>query len=125
MKGLFCQIINIIMGILKDIAQQTSGKIPKGTRRSSKWGKVRKQHLEENPSCAACGETKKLEVHHIKPFHTNPELELDPTNLITLCETASKGIICHMNIGHNGDYKNCNENVIEDAKIMNLRLNQY
>lgn len=111
------------MSKLKDLALKAKGAIPLKAKRSKDWPKVRKQHLEENPACAACGEIKKVEVHHIQPFHLNPELELDPDNLITLCETASKGIICHLNIGHNGDYKNVNTNVIEDSRRMNQRLN--
>lgn len=111
------------MSRLKDIALKAKGVIPLNAKRSKEWSKIRKQHLIDNPSCAACGETKKLEVHHIKPFHLHPELELEPTNLITLCETASKGIICHLNIGHNGNYKDINENVLQDAENMKKRLN--
>lgn len=112
------------MSRLKDIALKAKGAIPINAKRSKEWSKVRKQHLIDNPCCAACGETKKVEVHHIKPFHLNPELELDPSNLITLCETATKGIICHLNIGHNGSYKNINENVLEDAQRMFERLSK-
>jgi 5-methylcytosine-specific restriction enzyme A len=111
------------MGVLKDVLDKAKGKIPKDSKRSSKWPKVRKAFILEHNVCAACGETTKLEVHHICPFHLHPELELDPNNLITLCETASKGVVCHMNIGHNGDYKKVNENVVEDSKKMNDRLN--
>lgn len=84
-------------------------------KRSSKWPKVRAKHLEENPVCAACGATTKLEVHHKVPFHDNPELELDPNNFITLCESTSDGIICHLCVGHKGDYKDYNPNVEQDA----------
>ena len=47
--------------------------------RSYEWSKIRNEFLKENPTCAACGRNKKLEIHHIKPFHLNPELELDPS----------------------------------------------
>ena len=110
------------MGILKDILQKAKGNLPVDAKRSGKWATVRKQHLIDHPACAGCGETSKVEVHHIQPFHLNPELELDPDNLITLCENASYGVICHLNIGHSGNYKHCNENVVEDAKIMYNRL---
>lgn len=106
------------MSRLKDIALKAKGAIPINAKRSKEWSKVRKQHLIDNPCCAACGETKKVEVHHIKPFHLNPELELDPSNLITLCETATKGIICHLFIGHRGCYKDFNPNVREDAEAI-------
>ena len=101
------------------------GKIPKdGPKRSNEWAKVRKEHLKNNPKCIVCGDTHQLNVHHIKPFHLHPELELDPNNLVTLCESTSYGIICHLLIGHLGDYKNINPNSIEDAKIWNAKLKE-
>jgi hypothetical protein len=106
----------------RDIAH---GKFPDdGTKRSSKWASVRKQHLVDNPKCAVCEGTERLNVHHIKPFHLHPELELEPSNLITLCESASYGIICHILIGHLGDYKNINPNSVEDAKVWNTKLKE-
>lgn len=98
------------------------GKAPAGAKRSNKWPGVRKNHLKLNPQCAACGDTAKLEVHHIKPFHEHPELELEPSNLITLCESKSYGIICHLLIGHNGSYSRINPNVIEDSKHWYVKL---
>jgi len=67
-------------------------------KRSPKWPAVRKNHLKANPTCAACGSVKDLEVHHIKPFHLFPELELDPGNLITVCE--SMFVEHHLKKGH-------------------------
>jgi 5-methylcytosine-specific restriction enzyme A len=101
------------------------GKIPaNGPKRSNEWPKVRKEHLKNNPKCAICEGTQQLNVHHIKPFHLHPELELDPNNLITLCECASYGIICHLLVGHLGDYKNINPNSVEDANIWNKKLKE-
>jgi predicted TIM-barrel fold metal-dependent hydrolase len=106
----------------RDIAQ---GKIPvDGPQRSSKWATVRKEHLKNSPKCAVCEGTKQLNVHHIQPFHLHPDLELEPANLITLCESASYGIICHILIGHLGDYKNVNPNSVEDAKTWNAKLKE-
>jgi hypothetical protein len=85
------------------------------TRRSNKWSLVRKLFLNKNPNCAVCSGTIKLEVHHIKPFHLFPELELEESNLITLCE-GNKVINCHLVPGHSFNYKKFNPNVIEDAK---------
>jgi len=79
--------------------------------RSPKWSSVRKAFLRDNPSCAACGSTKTLEVHHIEPVHLNPDRELDSSNLITLCDKY-----CHFAIGHLMNYKSYNPNVIIDAK---------
>lgn len=42
-----------------------------------------------------------LQVHHVKPFKEQPELELDSSNLITLCLLRD----CHVDIGHGGHYK--------------------
>jgi len=71
--------------------------------RSGEWPKVRKQHLKSEPNCQWCGTKWALEVHHINPFHLRPELELDPTNLITLCEKPTKH--CHIKRGHGGNWK--------------------
>jgi hypothetical protein len=101
------------------------GKIPKdGPQRSPKWAATRKEHLKNNPKCVICEGTQQLNVHHIKPFHLHPELELEPTNLVTLCECASYGIICHLFVGHLGSYKNINPNSVEDAKIWNAKLKE-
>lgn len=81
------------------------------TSRSGVWSRVRKEHLENNPNCAACGRNKKIEVHHIKPFHLYPELELNPDNLISLCDDP-----CHFVFGHLMNYRSWNENVVEDCK---------
>lgn len=99
---------------IKDIVQ---GKAEIGDHRSSKWPTTRKQHLQKQPKCAACGGDKCLEVHHIKPFNEHPELELDLNNLITLCESKSNGVNCHLLFGHLGNFKSINPNVIQDVAI--------
>ena len=68
-----------------------------GDPRSSQWPTVRRQFVSSNPECAACGSTETLNVHHIEPFHLNPERELDPSNLITLCREH------HFRVGHDPD----------------------
>jgi len=68
--------------------------------RSSRWPEVRRAHLEKEGWCRACGATKDLEVHHIEPFHLTPDRELDPSNLITLCERMFHQ--CHLRKGHLG-----------------------
>lgn len=73
----------------------------KRTTRSPHWPAVEKAHLKDHPSCAACGSTILLNVHHALPFHLHPELELDPKNLITLCVLNK----CHVEIGHGDDFK--------------------
>jgi len=108
--------------IIKKIKDVIEGKASIDHRRSSKWPTVRKHHLKNNPNCALCEGTDKLEVHHIKPFYEHPELELEPSNLLTLCESYSYGICCHRTVGHLGNYKKINPNVVEDSKIWNSKL---
>jgi 5-methylcytosine-specific restriction protein A len=110
------------MGILKTISDLIKGKTSLGESRSSKWPSVRAKYLKANPSCACCGSTKNIEVHHIVPFNVDYKKELDPTNLITLCECGENGIVCHLNVGHNGSYKSWNTNVILDAKYIFIRI---
>lgn len=85
-----------------------------GKERSPQWPHVEKAHLLREPTCVACGGRQALQVHHIKPFHLHPQLELDPDNLITLCEL--KGRDHHLLIGHLDEWESYNVNVREDAK---------
>lgn len=87
-------------------------------KRSSKWPAVEHAHRKLFPTCAACGTGLSIQVHHCLPFHLHPELELDPTNLISLCEKAG-GPECHYNIGHHRNWKGYNPDVRADsAKIL-------
>jgi len=93
----------------------------KSSNRSPEWDKVRDKHIEEHGVCEACGSTKHLQVHHVKPFHLHPELELDPSNFITLCMDEND---CHLLIGHGDSFKAFNPNVREDAaKFMTASAN--
>jgi 5-methylcytosine-specific restriction enzyme A len=82
--------------------------------RSTRWPRVRAKHLAAHPACVCCGGRKLLNVHHVRPFHVAPELELDPGNLITLCEGA-RGLNCHLWVGHCGHWKAWNVGVLRDA----------
>jgi hypothetical protein len=79
-------------------------------KRAPGWSSVRKKHLSVNGQCAACGKTKNLEVHHIKPVHLFPDLELEISNLITLCADP-----CHIVFGHFMDFKKWNKTVVKDC----------
>ena len=88
--------------------------------RSGRWPAVRRHHLEREPACVACGRSKDLEVHHIKPYRDHPELELDAGNLITLCADP-----CHFVFGHLLDYaRRANPHVREDAERYRSRLRE-
>lgn len=71
--------------------------------RSPKWRSARARHLKASPECAACGSRQGLQVHHVVPFHLAPERELDPSNLITLCECVG-GLECHEFLGHGANF---------------------
>jgi hypothetical protein len=103
------------MPIIKHLIDAAQGKHPLGTARSPHWPTVRKQHLELHPACEVCAGTEKLEVHHRKPFHLHPQLELEPSNLITLCEANKGGVNCHLFVGHLGNFKSWNVDVETDA----------
>jgi hypothetical protein len=87
------------------------------SERSSHWPAVRDAYKAAHPACEACGASgpkADLDVHHILPVSLWPENELDPTNLITLCNKHH----CHLMIGHLGDYDAYNPLVREDAAAM-------
>lgn len=98
--------------LIEAIKDRVSGKVPLLSKRSSRWPTVRANFLSKNNSCAACGQTDHLQVHHVKPFHLDPSKELDESNLITLCEDE---YLCHLHVGHLGSFKSENPNVREDA----------
>lgn len=86
-----------------------------GRERSPEWPRVEQEHLLHEPACVACGyRGQGLQVHHIKPFHLYPELELDPRNLITLCEV--KGRDHHLLLGHLDDWESYNPKVRTDVQ---------
>lgn len=88
--------------------------------RSPHWPNVRKQFLIKNPVCAISGLTSNLQVHHIKPYHLHPELELEESNLITL--SAGPDFNFHLWVGHLGDWKSFNENVLDDCQIWREKI---
>jgi 5-methylcytosine-specific restriction protein A len=96
-------------------------KAPPGARRSPKWPALRR-HFLKGKRCAVCGGTKKLEAHHIVPFHVEPRLELDERNLIPLCE--GNGVNCHLLFGHLGDFRCTNKNVCTDATVWAVRISE-
>lgn len=84
-----------------------------GRPRSPGWPATRKAHLIDEPHCQACGGTEALQVHHVLPFWLYPELELEPHNLLTLCE--ARGRNCHFTFGHLYHWSQYNAHAREDA----------
>lgn len=82
--------------------------------RSPLWDAFRDRIIIGHPYCAACGRTRKLEIHHIHDFSHFPELELVEENVIVLCRSAGEG--CHGTFGHFYDWTKINPDVLADAR---------
>jgi len=93
------------------------GVVAAGVARSPKWAKVRAAHLKAHPACEACGQRDALEVHHVQPFHLQPDLELDPANLMTLC-----GDPCHIVHGHLMAWARYSPTARTDVRIFRANL---
>ena len=94
-----------------------------GRPRSPLWRAARRAHLLREPVCQACGSITSLQVHHVEPFWVAPERELDPTNLITLCEGDVRS--CHFTLAHLYDWKRWNPHVREDVALFRSRIIAY
>jgi 5-methylcytosine-specific restriction endonuclease McrA len=54
-----------------------------------RWQAVRHAVLERDGwACRGCKDRRRLEVDHIKPVRTNPELAFSPANLQVLCRSC-------------------------------------
>lgn len=109
------------MPLIKHLIDAANGKHPLGTARSGHWPTVRKQHLALHPTCAVCGGSEKLEVHHIHSFVEHPEFELDPNNLISLCE-SKPNFNCHRIFGHLNNFQQINPGVVLDSSEWKEKL---
>jgi len=106
--------ISAVSDALEDVASREFG-----AKRSACWPKARKAHLKKQPECQACGQTSFLSVHHAVPYHLRPDLECDPSNLITLCEKSERfGFGCHLIIGHCGRWSYHNPNVFRCVEVV-------
>ena len=107
----------------ENVRDRIDGKAPKGAKRSGSWRRVRANHLASDPNCAVCGSMRRLTVHHCVPFHIAPDLELEPDNLITLCQKGRfSGLDCHLIFGHLGNFRGVNPMVRGDAAAWSFRL---
>lgn len=106
-----------MIALIKAAAEKLRSLLPGDSKpkvkRSPHWPAVRAQHLRFQPDCVVCRSRKNVEVHHVVPVHVDPSLELDPVNLITLCE--AKGANHHLLFGHLGDWPSWNALVKLDA----------
>ena len=106
--------------MIKDVAKGRPAKF-----RSPKWKKFESEMIIKQPYCAVCGNTivRELTGHHMKPYHAFPELELDPENILIMCYNGPGHINCHLVVGHCGNWRYYNPNVIRDAKRIRDMLN--
>ena len=86
------------------------------TPRSPKWETVRRHYIKSHGECEACGARTDLNVHHIRPFHLFPELELSESNLITLCRKH------HFELGHKKDWSDYDVDVRAHAAELRKSL---
>ena len=91
-----------------------------GAIRSAKWSKVRNDFIKKHPYCEVCGKKGTLlmpnNIHHIFPFHLKPMLELQESNLITLCPPH------HLLFGHLMSWKSWEKDVRENAAIWRKKI---
>ena len=88
--------------------------------RAPGWSKLAAAHLRANPDCIACGSRKNVVPHHKEPVHLFPERELDPTNLVTLCEGPV--VNCHILFGHLRNWSSYNVDVEQDATYFRSKI---
>lgn len=93
--------------------------IPKFDRARG-WTSLRNEWIASHSTCACCGIDTQLAVHHVKPLHLFPELELDDTNLITLCQRPER--FCHYIFGHFFDWMAYNPDIKRFAPLMLKRI---
>jgi hypothetical protein len=94
LKDIYNYVVSVFKALpnnIKSVYYRTEG------TRSPKWQAFRNK-LVKNGKCAICGTANSLSLHHKKPFHLFPELELDEKNLVILCESPSHN--CHFIFGH-------------------------
>ena len=95
-----------------------------GFERHPHWSVTKAAWLIEHPTCAACGRKECLTVHHKWPvsWPGGKELELSDQNLITLCEWQTMN--CHLHVGHLGDWRSRNPQVVTDAAWWLLKIKE-
>jgi len=78
--------------------------------RSGRWETTRDRYIEVHAFCEYCGRARSTVVHHVVPFHEDPERELDVANFLALCDQ------CHLRQAHLGDFKAWNPLIREEIQ---------
>lgn len=90
-----------------------------GNSRSYDIRKATNEYLLLFPICEICGTPLKVSVHHVKSIKRFPELSVDKTNMISLCDDRSNPSSCHLRHGHLGDWNKNNTNINNLRNRMN------
>ena len=93
-----------------------------GNKRSAAWKGLRNKIVNEVGMCEVCGKDTNLVLHHKIPFHVNPSLELEESNLIVLCENDN--LNCHLIFGHLGNWNKYNSDIDHDVKVWKDKLSK-
>lgn len=104
-------------GIALALAFASAALLPSETR-SPHWPAVRAEYLRGHPRCDVCGKNQDLNVHHVIPFHKDAALELDQSNLITLCRHD------HFLVGHGRSWRAWNPKVRQDEATIRAILDR-
>jgi len=80
-------------------------------QRGRRWRNARRLHLLRHGTCAACGSSTRLHVHHVLPPAVAPAELYEGGNLVTLCTSYRYGVNCHLFFGHCGNWGNYNPHV--------------
>jgi 5-methylcytosine-specific restriction enzyme A len=115
-------VIHYIAHLLTLLAGSVARLAQPSVRRSPRWPHVRAVHLQANPTCTVCGRKDMLEAHHVVPVHMDRAKELEPGNLITLCDPGQGG--CHLMFGHLGNWSSWNSKVRVDAALWNEKVRE-
>ena len=124
------------MTLMTHVFDRWQGKATEGQRRNRRWPSAKKAYKKRHPRCEACkrGGKWSTEVHHVIPFQLSPHidelpdghpdqgLELNPTNMITLCVGKLRGGGCHLMLGHGMNYQTVNPSVRSHAALVRTMI---
>jgi len=88
--------------------------------RGHEWTRAANDFRKLNPTCAACGCSQNIAIHHVKPWRLCTGSEewkrTDPSNLISLCACREPAHNCHWREGHLSlSWRAANPSVREDS----------